>query len=255
MVSSQNESNKGYRAENQLISSSFPNRSKFTFQNDWFEQIIPDWEAMTLSLSHNSILKPLHILELGSFEGASTTWMLENLADHPDTTMTVIDTFEGGMEHLQAEVDSLENRFRNNVNQCANVSKLRIMKERTQDALITLRKEGPRFDFIYIDASHVAIDVLQDAVLCWYMLDIGGTMVFDDWTWKGYMEDVYNPRMAIMAFLQCAAPEMKLHETESQIWITKVQNQTPATKNPDPALWYGDKSPPTFTINPSATWK
>jgi predicted O-methyltransferase YrrM len=227
-------------------------RSRFTFQNDWFEQIIPFWETTTSTLLPASAPKPLRILELGSFEGASTTWILDNLANHPSTTVTVMDTFQGGMEHDSAEVDALEARFRSNVNKCANVNKLRIIKARTEDGLVDLRKEGAKFDFIYIDASHVAIDVLHDAVLCWAMLDLGGTLVFDDWTWKGYMEHAYNPRMAIMAFLQCAAPELKLVEEHSQIWITRVENHVPATKNPDPALYYWDESE-RFTVEPSGS--
>lgn len=158
------------------------------------------------------------------------------------------------MEHGDAEVELLESRFRSNISKCANMEKLRVIKARTEDGLIALRKEGAKFDFIYIDASHVAIDVLHDAVVCWQMLEVGGTMVFDDWTWKGYNEDVYNPRMAIMGFLQCAEPEINVEETESQIWLTRVKNQTVATKNPDPALMYWNKSE-RFTLDPSSVAK
>ncbi|KAL9120234.1 MAG: hypothetical protein Q9187_003213 [Circinaria calcarea] len=166
--------------------------------------------------------------------------------------MTAIDTFAGGMEHQGAATDayelvSLESRFWSNVTKCEHVSKLHVMKATSDDALITLRKEGARFDFIYIDASHVALDVLHDAVLCWRMLDVRGTMVFDDFMWKGYNEDCYNPRVAIMSFLQCAAPELQAKETESQLWVTKVPNHISATKNPDPDLYYWDK-PESFRL-------
>lgn len=227
-------------------------RSRFAFQNNWFEQIIPEWEALTVSLRLPSTPKAIHILELGSFEGASTTWMLDNLMHDPASTITAIDTFAGGMEHSSTEVDSLYAHFLANVKQCSCIHQLRIMQALTKDALITLRKEGAKFDFIYIDASHVAIDVLHDAVLCWHMLELDGTLVFDDWRWKGYLEDVYNPRIAIMAFLQCAAPEVKVQETKSQMWVTRVQNERQATKNPDPALYYWDNSVK-FNVEPSAT--
>ncbi|KAG9241336.1 SAM-dependent methyltransferase [Calycina marina] len=226
-------------------------RSRFTFQNAWFEQIIPTWVDQTSSLLPPAPPVPLRILELGSFEGASTTWILDNLANHPSTSMTAIDTFAGGMEHDNAEVESLQSRFLTNVGKCSNVGKLRVMKNRTEDGLIDLRKEGAKFDFIYIDASHVAIDVLHDAVLSWQMLELGGRLVFDDWTWKGYNEDVLNPRMAIMAFLQCAAAEAEVVETESQIWITRVKSRIVATKNPDPALMYWDNSQ-RFEVDPSS---
>ncbi|ERF74019.1 hypothetical protein EPUS_03834 [Endocarpon pusillum Z07020] len=191
--------------------------------------------------------KKLHVLEVGSFEGASTTWILDNLMDHAESTMTVIDTFEGGMEHQAAEnaqkynMSTLESRFRANVAKCEHVNKLRVMKARSDNALLALRQESAHFDFVYVDASHVAIDVLHDAVVCWRMLNVHGVMVFDDFRWKGYMEDCYNPHVAILGFLRCAAPEIETRETESQMWVTKVPNRIPATPNPDPALYYWEK--------------
>ena len=224
-------------------------RSRFAFRHPWFELVRHDWEELTGSLRGQK----LRILEVGSFEGASTTWMLDHLMSHPDSTMTAIDTFAGGMEHQvdltddQYGLTSLESRFRSNVAKCQHAKKLHVMKAASEDALTTLRREGAHFDFVYIDASHVALDVLHDAVLCWRMLDVRGTMVFDDFTWKGYNEDCYNPRVAIIAFLQCAAPELQAKETESQLWVTKLPNHIPATKNPDPALYYWDK-PKSFSL-------
>ena len=219
-------------------------RSRFTFQRSWFdEDIRPEWERLTDTIRGMK----LNVLEVGSFEGASTTWILDHLMTHPGSQMTAIDTFEGGMEHLDADqvyiydVSTLESRFRSNISKCEHVKKLRVMKAKSDDALLDLRREGARFDFIYIDASHVAIDVLHDAVTCWRMLDVHGAMVFDDVTWKGYMEDCYNPRIAIKSFLQCVTQEAEAVETDFQMWLTKVPNRISATPNPDPALCYRDK--------------
>ena len=166
---------------------------------------------------------------------------------HPDSTLTTVDTFEGGMEHQDAEqakeygLATLEQRFRSNVSRCIHSDRLTVMKSTSEDALLRLRAERAKFDFIYIDASHVAIDVLHDAVLSWRMLTLGGTLIFDDFAWKGYMEDCYNPRIAIQSFLRCAAPEIETMETEGQLWVTKVLRRFEATPNPDPALYYWKK--------------
>ena len=219
-------------------------RSRFTFQHDWFELIRTEWETRTASLRGQQ----LRVLEIGAFEGGSTTWILDNLMSHPASVMVTVDTFEGGMEHQQACEDgdryalaSLENRFRLNVSKSRQAAKLRVMKMRSDDALMELRRESSRFDLIYIDASHVAVDVLHDAVISWRMLEEGGRLIFDDYSWKGYMEECYNPRVAVESFLKCAAPEIESEETESQIWIKKVPNHTPATPNPDPCLYDWDK--------------
>ncbi|KAK3172575.1 hypothetical protein OEA41_005899 [Lepraria neglecta] len=219
-------------------------RARFTFRHYWFDEVIrADWERLTQPL-HG---KKLQVLEIGCFEGASTTWILDNLMSHRESTLTSIDTFEGGMEHQEGDkankydIASLEGRFRANVAKCEHVGKLEVMKARSDDALVELRGKQAQFDFVYIDASHVAIDVLHDAVMSWRMLAMHGKMVFDDFTWKGYLEDCYNPRIAIQSFLHCAAPEVETKRVESQIWVTRVPNHTHPTPNPDPAHYYWDE--------------
>ncbi|KAL9607225.1 MAG: hypothetical protein Q9204_009356, partial [Flavoplaca sp. TL-2023a] len=214
---------------------------------DWFELIRPEWEQRTAHLRG----RELRILEIGCFEGCSTTWILDNLMSHPNSVMTVIDTFEGGMEHQddgaldhptdRYQLSTLKRRFDANVAKCTEVAKLNVMQARSDDALVALRQQRRRFDFIYIDASHVAIDVLHDAVMSWQMLDQGGLIVFDDYSWRGFIEDCYNPRTAVRAFIKCARPEVECIETESQLWVKRVPNCVPATPNPDPALYYWDK--------------
>lgn len=221
-------------------------RSRFTFRQQWFDEVIrADWERHTQHLRGQK----LQVLEIGCFEGASTTWILDNLMHDPGSTLISIDTFEGGMEHNQDSdnaakygLASLEDRFRANVARCEHVGKLEVLKARSDDALVDLRNRHAVFDFVYIDASHVAIDVLHDAVTSWPMLKVHGTMVFDDYTWKGFLEDCYNPRIAIQAFLHCAAPELKSERVESQIWVTKVPNRTNPTPNPDPEVYYWDEN-------------
>ena len=169
-------------------------RARFHFQQDWFELIRPEWEQRTAHLRG----RELRVLEIGCFEGCSTTWILDNLMSHPNSVMTVIDTFEGGMEHQddgaldhptdRYQLSTLKRRFDANVAKCTEVAKLNVMQARSDDALVALRQQRRRFDFIYIDASHVAIDVLHDAVMSWQMLDQGGLIVFDDYSWRGFIE-------------------------------------------------------------------
>lgn len=143
-------------------------RGRFTFRHCWFDEVIRvDWEQLTQPLRG----KKLQVLEIGCFEGASTTWILDNLMSHPESTLTSVDTFEGGMEHQEDDkaneydITSVEGRFRANIAKCEHVGKLDVMKARSDDALVELRGKRAHFDFIYIDASHVAIDVLHDAVM------------------------------------------------------------------------------------------
>ena len=237
-----------------LGTESFPDRSRFSFRQKWFDEWVrPQGEKHVVHLSSHR----LRVLELGCFEGASSTWILDNLMSHPESTMTAVDTFGGGMEHqVQGQTDvynlnTLEQRFRSNISKCTASDRLVVKKMTSDEALLDLRNEGAEFDFIYIDASHVAVDVLHDAIQCWRMLPVGGTMIFDDFSWKGYLEDCYNPRIAIQSFLKCVTPEVETMEAEGQMYVNRVSQKFQATPNPDPALFYWEEYP-SIEANPAS---
>jgi len=56
----------------------------------WDKYLISFWEK---HLSHLKGEK-INILEIGSHDGKSTSWILENLADHPKTRVYVMDTWK-----------------------------------------------------------------------------------------------------------------------------------------------------------------
>ena len=81
------------------------------------------------------------------------------------------------------------------------------------------------FDLVYIDASHLAPNVLTDAVLCWELLKDGGMLIFDDYQWKSPAHDRKNPliepKIAIDAFLRIFGPHLHVIEKGRQMLATK----------------------------------
>ena len=53
------------------------------------------------------------------------------------------------------------------------------LRGRSCEVLHLLPAEG--FDFIYVDGSHAALDVIRDAAGAWKLLKAGGILVFDDY--------------------------------------------------------------------------
>ena len=66
----------------------------FIFTSDWFSAHIPFFEKRLERLKG---AKDIHFLEVGSYEGRSSCYFLENyILDDEKSTLTCVDTFLGG---------------------------------------------------------------------------------------------------------------------------------------------------------------
>lgn len=179
-------------------------KSKFT--QDWFSSCIPNWEK---ELKHLVGKENLNFLEIGSFEGRSACWLLQNVLTHSTSRITCIDTFPEG----------LESSFNNNIfriNRVSNVDK------RIGESQSILRALPLNFyDFIYIDGSHKASDVLEDAVISWRLLKQAGILIFDDYEWAGATLLTDKPKLAIDAFLRCFQGQYDVLHKQRQVIIRK----------------------------------
>ena len=169
------------------------------FTVDWFTGYIPAWEQ-----TFKATKVPENILEIGSFEGRSTCWLLENTNAH----ITCVDTWEGSDEHTDEHKNGLFERFKENIEPFKD--RVTICRGMSGEVLRTFPCV-PTYDFIYIDGSHYSKDVLEDAILAWRLVKPGGVVIFDDfnWTMDGTkLEDLRNPRAGIEAFCYFFNPKI-----------------------------------------------
>jgi predicted O-methyltransferase YrrM len=183
-----------------------PNRQ---YSADWFSEHIPNWETHLLGLRGQ---EHLSALEVGSFEGRSAVWLLENILTHPTARLTCIDPF---LAHIEV-------RFDHNLALCPRPEQLRKCKGYSEDVLPTLA--GEQFDLIYIDGSHQAVHVLFDAVLAWGLLKKGGVLIFDDYQWARPTDPraSQRPKMAIDVFLETHAKELESLHMGWQVMVRKI---------------------------------
>lgn len=165
--------------------------------------------------------QPAQGLELGTWMGESAEWMLENIFTARDSTYCCVDTFEGSEEHRLAGIDcsGLERMTRNRLARFA--LRAMIFKARTDYALKYMFRDD-RFDFIYVDAAHDAMNVLRDSVLAFELLKTGGTILWDDFTWGAMPEELDRPKMAIEAFLGCYARQLEVIGMGYQVAARRV---------------------------------
>lgn len=132
-------------------------------------------------------------------------------------------------------MSAVEIRFHRNtelaISRSACPVNLIVDKERSSYALSKLIFNGNSvFDFIYIDGSHQAPDVLMDALMCFELLKMGGVMVFDDCIWNeglpGGVDPLRCPKIAIDAFTTIFSRKIKLIPAASvyQIYVEKISD-------------------------------
>lgn len=184
----------------------------YQFTNTWFQSAaLKNWDTLI-----PNFIQPKKILEVGSYEGASACYLIEKLAAQNPIEIHCIDTWEGGVEHqagggAEANMQSVESRFLQNTQSAISITgnkvDLHIHKGYSDICMAQLLSEGKQdyFDFVYIDGSHQAPDVLCDAVLGFKLLQKGGVMIFDDYLWLEELatgRDILRcPKPAIDAFI------------------------------------------------------
>ncbi|HXE29863.1 MAG TPA: class I SAM-dependent methyltransferase [Stellaceae bacterium] len=198
----------------------------YEFSEDWFSANAPIWAQVFPQLLPNAT----KLLEIGSYEGRSTVWMMEHaLAANTPASLFCIDTWQGGIEHDRAAMPVIEARFDRNValakapRPWLQVHKIK-SPSRLAMAKLIAEGHGASFDFIYVDGGHHAFEVLGDLVLAFDLCRRGGVIVCDDYLWDLYDNPLATPKIGIDAFVNCYAPRVKpLNGIPLyQLWLRKL---------------------------------
>ena len=194
--------------------------SDYQYTKDWFGWAPRVWEQL---IPHLPARK--YFLEIGSFEGRSAVWTAENMMEDGGE-IYCIDTWEGGAEHTPEDMAGTEERFKHNVGLVMdNFVDRHVLpiKSTSVEALGGLIAQKKQFDFIYIDGSHLAKDVLVDACMSWPLLKKGGFIVFDDYAWKppGFTL-LQRPKLAVDSFVNMFEDELIVAHSGYQLIVRKV---------------------------------
>jgi predicted O-methyltransferase YrrM len=193
---------------------------EYQFTKNWFAWAPQVWEQLVPHLPERK-----NFLEIGSFEGRSAVWTIENLMEDGGE-IYCIDTWEGGAEHTPEDMTGAEERFQQNITLVRSKFPNRAvmsLRGTSVEALGGLIAQKKQFDFIYIDGSHLAKDVLTDACMAWPLLKKGGFMVFDDYAWKppGFTL-LQRPKVAVDAFVNMFEDELLIAHSGYQLIVRKV---------------------------------
>lgn len=180
-----------------------------SFSRDWLTEHVSAWEPILRGLEGSAS----RILEVGSYEGLSACYLLWRLRD---ATITCIDTFANSAE--------LESIFDANV-ALVDASRVHKLVGDSRRLLLDLVAGGRQFDLVYVDGSHLGLDVMVDASLSWQLLKPGGTLVFDDYAYRELGDDaLLRPGPAIDAFLTVIEGKHELLVRGHQVAVRKSED-------------------------------
>lgn len=191
--------------------------NEYVFSTDWFSNNIPRWKQNLKKLIKKGKDSPLLALEIGSFEGRSAIWTLENILIHPESKIICIDSYNDVPTRKR---NATIQRFRHNTAFFGN--KISLIQDESRNVLKSPEILTKQFDFIYIDASRHSKHVLEDAILSLPLLKIGGYIVFDDYT-SSKEHDYSCPKKGIDTFLDIFHDELKVENTSWQVIARKKQ--------------------------------
>jgi len=186
-----------------------------SFTTDWVSTNFSHWRPILDDLEG----RPARILEIGSFEGLSTCFLLWRL---PRASLTCVDTFEGVTENAGIAVGGLEEAFDANV-ALLDPSRVRKLVGDSKRRLLDLSEAAEQFELVYVDGSHLGLDVLVDAALAWGLLARDGTIVFDDYRWAYLGDDpLLRPGKAIDAFCELVEGKFDVVFRNDQVALRRI---------------------------------
>ena len=192
----------------------------YEFTQDWFSEKNPEKVVIQFEEFLSEFKgKPCMFLEIGSFEGMSTIWMLENILTEESSQIFCIDAW------AEWTGDAFV-RFVSNINKTGFRNKVHIVKGDSSEELRVFPNHY--FDFIYVDGNHDEKAVIKDAIGSFRVLKRGGIIAFDD-----YLLGVRYPnshgskamngsaKKAIDYFIETFKDELDVIHNDYKLWIRK----------------------------------
>lgn len=153
--------------------------------------------------------RPVRCLEIGSFEGASSVWMLNEVLTHPDSRLHCVDVQDD--TRMKVLKDNLAQTEREHLVTIHRLDSIHLRKH----------FEDESFDFVYVDAAHDAPSVLADVMSAYMLCKPGGLVGCDDYRLPRLINGS-RPIEAIDAFKSIYAEMIEVTVSSYQLWFRKL---------------------------------
>lgn len=184
-------------------------------QRDFFVNNINSW--LFIFDKYDLFNKSLTALEIGSYEGRSSLFLLSFLNK---IKLTCVDTFKPSIELREYNEKKFHKIYKNFKSNTAKYSKKLIVIKNT--SAFFFKKNKKKYDLIYVDGSHEYKDVVHDAKKAFFYLNNNGIIIFDDFLWNINTKKKL-PINALIEFLHKYANNIELLHVDYQLIIRKIK--------------------------------
>jgi predicted O-methyltransferase YrrM len=180
------------------------------WRNFWFERVKRDPN------------RPMTFVEIGSYEGSSAFWVMNNLLTSPESRLVCIDAW------VDPDGDARYAKFLQNIGELPGRERIEVIRDWSHVALRGLLARGFKTDCLYIDGGHDAPTVLRDLVTGFDLVKPGGVVICDDYLWDdarfGANHTLGRPKIAIDAFTTIFAKKLRIVQgiPNTQIFFQKL---------------------------------
>ena len=180
---------------------------------DYFSINVYYWDLIL-----NKYFEEFSYLEIGSWEGSSALYILNN---YRTKKVYCVDVWDKDKEYEELYKKNFKN-FLHNMEEFKD--RYSFFKERSDDFF---KKNEEYFDLIYIDGTHESFQVDKDINNAWKFLNLNGIIICDDFfygnLYSGLNEDV--PANSINKFIKKQQNKLKvLCVNNSQVFLRKISN-------------------------------
>jgi len=174
--------------------------------------------------------KKLNMLQIGAFSGDASKWIL-NYID-PSSTLFDVDTWKGSLKkdgnldlHDRYDMNKVKKMYDEKTK---NFKNLITFQGTSKEYFESIKDKNIKFDFVYIDGSHLAEEVYCDAVSSYKKLSNKGIIAFDDYMWNIKEDPDKIPHHSINKFILNHNVKKIIDENSNiapwpQMWVIKTK--------------------------------
>ena len=192
---------------------------------DAIEYFNANYKKPVTSDIHIPVENRIKVLEIGAYTGMSLIHIVSLIPNSIGVGLDMwTDYKETGVDGIHNNIVNLgvEKSFQHNVRLAGMQDRIKGIKGDSTEVLMNMIKSADKYDFIYVDGSHMLLDCYSDLLLAWEVLNVGGLMAIDDYFYKVNDGILVSPHHAVNKILEKYKDNIKILHTASRVFVQKV---------------------------------